>query len=350
MKGKKPIVFFSHSTSDKQYLNVLKNKIDKLTGGAVDIFLSSDGQSIPFGTNWIHKMEDALKNANLMFVFLSPSSKKSNWIYFESGFSYSRGTDVIPVGILGTNLSKIAPPLNLLQGFNLNSAEGINNIVQKINETFDFRYDKTFKTEDYDDLILPYIKRYPGVGSYNPIDYLEFSFPQSIASNEKMIRSRNYTAIFEDCLKAENIEYGKHKEEIYGAGFRLQYDSSTNISHLGLSDLKFVEYFPVVKKIIRKVYGEEIECYHFRAVLKHKYHIIHSELEISVILSENGMKFSDVKGKSYKFKNCHLLFIPDDRAVEIIFDLEKTDNINPTEIIKHLSEIEVILHEHDGYY
>ena len=45
----KPTLFFSHSTKDEAILNKLqKELLDKL-GGTIDIFLSSDGQSIKWG-------------------------------------------------------------------------------------------------------------------------------------------------------------------------------------------------------------------------------------------------------------------------------------------------------------
>ena len=120
----KPIIFFSHSSRDKKYLIALKNKILHLTSNTIEIFQSSDGESIPFGNNWVHKIEYNLNTARLMFVFVSPNSLKSNWLYFESGYSYSKGIKVIPIGINGIDIGKLAPPINLLQGFNITSFEG----------------------------------------------------------------------------------------------------------------------------------------------------------------------------------------------------------------------------------
>ena len=46
----KPTLFFSHSSKDKEIVLSIKNKLDIATGGVMEIFMSSDGQSIPFGT------------------------------------------------------------------------------------------------------------------------------------------------------------------------------------------------------------------------------------------------------------------------------------------------------------
>ena len=115
----KPTIFFSHSSKDKDAILTIKNKLDSATGGVLDIFMSSDGQSIPFGTNWIHKIEEGLQAAKIMFVFVTEVSVASGWIYFEAGFAYSKGIQVVPVGI-GIDIGTLKAPLNLLQGFSRN--------------------------------------------------------------------------------------------------------------------------------------------------------------------------------------------------------------------------------------
>lgn len=149
----KPTVFFSHSSKDKEMILSIKKKLDELTGGTLDIFMSSDGQSIPFGRNWIYKIEEGLNKAAIMFVFITPNSITSNWIYFESGFAYSKEIRVIPVGI-GIDISLLNAPLSLLQGFNINSYESLNNIISIINEKFGYHFEETFKEAQYNSIIL----------------------------------------------------------------------------------------------------------------------------------------------------------------------------------------------------
>jgi len=144
----KPTIFFSHSSKDRDSLLILKNLIEERTVGTLKIFMSSDGQSIPFGSNWIHKIEDGLKNAKIMFVFITPNSLMSSWIYFEAGFAYSKEIQVIPIGI-GVDIGQLSPPLNLLQGFNISSADSLNNIINIINKKFDCTYKENFKEEEY---------------------------------------------------------------------------------------------------------------------------------------------------------------------------------------------------------
>ena len=148
----KPTVFFSHSSKDKEQILAIKEKLNKATGNVLDIFLSSDGQSIPFGTNWVHKVEQGLKDAKIMFVFATENSVRSGWIYFEAGFAYSKGIKVIPVG-LGVSINDLKAPLSLLQGFDIESADSLNNIIAIINREFDYRFSEAFSPSDYQEII-----------------------------------------------------------------------------------------------------------------------------------------------------------------------------------------------------
>lgn len=144
----KPTLFFSHSSKDKDMVLAIKNKVMKYTSGTLEIFQSSDGESIPFGTNWIHKVEEGLKEAKVMFVFITEQSISSGWIYFEAGYAYSKGVHVIPVGI-GVSVGDLKAPLNLLQGFNITSEDSLNNFLTIINREFNYSFPAQFTNKDY---------------------------------------------------------------------------------------------------------------------------------------------------------------------------------------------------------
>ncbi len=149
---KKPVVFFSHSSLDAEPLNKFRDLIKKKTGGAIDFFLSSDGQSIPLGRNWVHSIEEALQECKLMFVFLSPNSIHSNWVYFEAGYVYSKGIEVVPVGVFGFDLLQMKPPLSLLQGFNISKYESLNNFMFILNKAFGHTHEAHFTEKEHNDI------------------------------------------------------------------------------------------------------------------------------------------------------------------------------------------------------
>ena len=148
----KPTIFFSHSSRDSAILTRLRELLVWKTGRTVDVFLSSDGQSIPLGRNWVHALQSALEQASLVLVFVSPQSLKSDWMFFESGFTYAKGIRVIPIGFLGVDLGTLPPPIGLLQGFNISSAEGLNNIIALVNQEFGYEHKERFTEAEYQEL------------------------------------------------------------------------------------------------------------------------------------------------------------------------------------------------------
>lgn len=171
----KPTIFFSHSSKDKDAILSIKTKIDYITGGALDIFMSSDGQSIPFGTNWIHKVEEGLQSAKIMFAFITNTSIASGWIYFETGYAYSKKIQVIPVGI-GIDIGALKAPLNLLQGFNITSEDSLNNFISIINNAFNYHFPEAFGKNDYLDIMrLSMINAYSSLKFENIVHRAECS-------------------------------------------------------------------------------------------------------------------------------------------------------------------------------
>lgn len=204
----KPTIFFSHSTKDKQAIMAIKNRLNEITGSTLDIFLSSDGQSIPFGTNWVHEIESGLVNSKIMFLFVTPQSILSNWIYFEAGFAYSKGIKVVPVGF-GVDITSIKAPLNLLQGFNILSADSLSNIISIINKEFDYKFNGKFTDEDMD----YYFKSLDGQTSYDLgqyIDYIHFH-QHNWYSNNRGIHLQRFNELYFNniigYLSKNSIEY-----------------------------------------------------------------------------------------------------------------------------------------------
>lgn len=151
----KPIVFLSHSSQDASIVRSIKDLLQEKTNGTVDFFMSSDGESIRLGSNWVSSLEEALKACSLMFVFVSTRSVTSQWIYFEAGHAYSRGIRVVPVAIPGVHLKTLSPPISLLQGFDLTSGSRLDNFLDEINRSYNHAHKLTCTNEDYRKLLRP---------------------------------------------------------------------------------------------------------------------------------------------------------------------------------------------------
>ena len=145
----KPIVFLSHSSKNKRELKALKALLDRKAVGFITFFLSSDGESIPLGTNWVEHLNKALKKAKLMFVFVTREVLQSEWILFEAGYAYSRNIHVVPYCMPGTDIGHLPAPLRLLQASRLHCARDLSTLLKKCNETFQTKIDEKVTPQEF---------------------------------------------------------------------------------------------------------------------------------------------------------------------------------------------------------
>ena len=147
----KPTIFFSHSSLDKEVVKYLKDKLIEYTGGTVQIFVSSDGESIPFGKNWLSTIEHGLEESKIMFLLVTPNSINNLWLSFEAGFGYSKNIRVIPL-CFKVSVSDLKYPLGMLQGYDLQSADSFNNIISILNSEFDYSHKLSFTESDFSEI------------------------------------------------------------------------------------------------------------------------------------------------------------------------------------------------------
>ena len=147
----KPTVFFSHSSLDKEIAKSLKDKLIEYTGGTIQIFVSSDGESIPFGKNWLSTIERGLEESRIMFLLVTPNSINNLWLSFEAGFGYSKNIRVIPL-CFKVSVSDLKYPLGMLQGYDLQSADSFNNIISILNSEFNYSHKLSFTESDFSEI------------------------------------------------------------------------------------------------------------------------------------------------------------------------------------------------------
>lgn len=111
----KPIVFISHITEEKELAIELKRLIEESFLGMLEVFVSSDEDSITSGSRWLDNITEALKNCVIELILCSPESVKRPWINFEAGAGWIREINVIPLCHSGMEVSNLPIPLNLLQ-------------------------------------------------------------------------------------------------------------------------------------------------------------------------------------------------------------------------------------------
>lgn len=128
----KPVVFISHITEEAGLAKILQSYLKEAFLGFVDIFVSSDGQSIRAGDRWFEKINESLQSAGLAMILCSPASIRRPWINFEAGALHIRQVPVIPVCHSNLSLDDLPSPLNTLQGVVANEQSGLEEIIQGI--------------------------------------------------------------------------------------------------------------------------------------------------------------------------------------------------------------------------
>ncbi|WP_239613900.1 toll/interleukin-1 receptor domain-containing protein [Cohnella mopanensis] len=134
------IIFLSHIHEERDLALLIKSTIEEEFSGFVDVFVSSDGISIPAGSNFLNKIEDGLMNCNAAIVLLSPHSVSRSWINFELGSVWIRNKlssetiPVIPFCHSGMTLNAMPQPINQLNAIQGNIASQLEfafNSIQK---------------------------------------------------------------------------------------------------------------------------------------------------------------------------------------------------------------------------
>ena len=357
----KPTVFFSHSSKDQKVISKLKEQLVKKTGNSIDFFSSSDGQSVSFGKNWVHSVEKALSESSIMFVFLTPNSIHSNWIYFESGFSYSKGIEVIPIGFLGIDLNELQPPLSLLQGFNITSFEGLNNMVDIMNSKFKFSHEGSFNKEDLfllEELSLN-SKVYSKENILNTIEKIHLTLSRKINNGEDSIE------IIDDAFnKAVNYCIdNKVDHRAIGSTLEIHGLSLTRISGSSISVIEdyfflikidpflHVQNLRHVKELLNLFYNKKLITFFLRITFKEHFEILSETYKISSRLQPYEIGFSQM-AKAFKYKQID--FIVDQAKnnntpseLRLIYKIEDLDTIDIYGLLELLIEAGVILQIED---
>jgi len=128
----KPVVFISHITEEAGLAKILQLYLKNAFLGMVDIFVSSDKQSIQVGERWYDRINESLQSAGLAMVLCSQASIRRPWINFEAGALHIREIPVIPVCHSNLSLNDLPSPLNTLQGVVANEQSGLEQIIKRI--------------------------------------------------------------------------------------------------------------------------------------------------------------------------------------------------------------------------
>jgi TIR domain len=133
----KPLVFVSHISQDQAVADWLKTTLNRDFLRLLEVFVSSDTESIEVGTPWFDSVRQALADARVLIVLCSPASIGKPWINFEVGAAWIINKPIIPLCHSGLSPAELPMPLSLRQGINLSEPEGIERLYEGLARELD---------------------------------------------------------------------------------------------------------------------------------------------------------------------------------------------------------------------
>lgn len=132
MMKMRPLIFVSHISEEAELAKHLKNRIERDFLGMVNLFISSDGESISAGSKWLDSIEEALRDAQIEIVLCSRESVSRPWINFEAGAGWIKEIPIVPVCHTDLSPSELPVPLNMLQSISASESSDLETLYDLI--------------------------------------------------------------------------------------------------------------------------------------------------------------------------------------------------------------------------
>lgn len=126
------MLFLSHYDKETDIAQAFQRVIEKAFLGMVDVFVSSDGKSIPPGRAWLDTVERTLRECAVFVVIASPESIERRWINFELGAVWMREIPIIPLLHSGLTTANLPRPLSDMSAVVATDSKGLQRIIAEI--------------------------------------------------------------------------------------------------------------------------------------------------------------------------------------------------------------------------
>jgi len=124
--------FISHISEEATTAATLKKVLNKDFLRMLEVFVSSDGESIAAGDAWLESIEEALQKSSLMLVLCSPVSIRRPWINFEAGAAWMRKVPIVPLCHGGLKPGDLQAPLSFREGVLLSDERGLQRLYSRV--------------------------------------------------------------------------------------------------------------------------------------------------------------------------------------------------------------------------
>ena len=124
--------FISHIADESSTATLLKAALGKDFLGLLDVFVSSDEESISAGDAWLDSISVALQEAHLMLILCSPASVRRPWVNFEAGAAWMRNIPIIPLCHAGLRPVDLPMPLSSRHGLSLSNQGDLRKLYSRV--------------------------------------------------------------------------------------------------------------------------------------------------------------------------------------------------------------------------
>jgi hypothetical protein len=139
-------IFISHAAVDEEIADALKDLLREAFP-TLRVFVSSDPEDLPPGTQWVGKILSALETAQIMLVLTTDRGLSRKWVWFETGRFWFSGVPSIPCCVGKVRKSQLPSPFSDLQGLNIDDESDLRRLLGTIDNTFGGRSGKTDPAE-----------------------------------------------------------------------------------------------------------------------------------------------------------------------------------------------------------
>lgn len=126
--------FISHVSEEASVALELKEDLNRDFLGLLNIFVSSDIESIAAGDNWLNAVEEALRESAVLLMLCSPVSIRRPWINFEAGAAWALRIPIVPICHADLTPHDLPMPLSLRQGISIGDADALRRLYARLSD------------------------------------------------------------------------------------------------------------------------------------------------------------------------------------------------------------------------
>jgi hypothetical protein len=125
------LVFLSHAAKDQEIAIYLKKIIEGAIPGS-DVFVSSDTEDLRPGDEWVKRIRENLRDANVLLLLASERGLNRPWVWYETGSAWSREIRMVPCCLGRVRKNGLSAPFSSYQALNVDEGPDFKSLLTEI--------------------------------------------------------------------------------------------------------------------------------------------------------------------------------------------------------------------------